>query len=72
MFDIQLLVDIAIGAVALLITVLAIYLALRVLGKLAKIAVILIMIVFVVWLIFADGSPLDGVILSVQNSVAYF
>ncbi len=72
MFDVQLLVDVAIGAVALLITVLAIYLAIRLLGKLAKLAVILIVIVFVLWLVFADGSPLDGVILSVQNYVTCF
>ena len=67
MFDVQLLVDVAIGAVALLVTVLAIYLAVRLLGKLAKFFVIVIVIAFVLWLVFADGSPLDGVILSALN-----
>ena len=72
MFDVQLLVDVAIGAVALLVTVLAIYLALRLLGKLAKLFVIVIVIAFVLWLVFADGSPLDGVILSARNYGMFF
>ena len=72
MFDVQLLVDVAIGAVALLVTVLAIYLALRLLGKLAKFFVIVIVIAFVLWLVFADGSPLDGVILSARNYGMFF
>ena len=72
MFDVQLLVDVAIGAVALLVTVLAIYLAFRLLGKLAKFFVTVIVIVFVLWLLFADGSPLDGVILSARNYGMFF
>lgn len=72
MFDVQLLVDVAIGAVALLVTVLAIYLAFRLLGKLAKFFVTVIVIVFVLWLLFADGSPLDGVILSARNYGIFF
>ena len=68
LFDIQLLVDVAIGAVAILVTFLAIYLALRLLGKLAKLAVILIVVIFVLWLVFAEGSPLDGMILSLQGA----
>ena len=72
MFDVQLLVDVAIGAVALLVTVLAIYLAFRLLGKLAKFFVTVIVIAFVLWLVFADGSPLDWVILSARNYGMFF
>ena len=62
MFDVQLLVDIAIAAVALLVTVLATYLAFRLLGKLAKIFVSILVLVLVIWLLFADGSPLSDII----------
>ena len=70
MFDVQLLVDIAIAAVALLVTVLAIYLAFRLLGKLAKFFVTIIVIVFVLWLLFSDNSFLGDVILLAQGCAA--
>ncbi len=69
MFDVQLLVDIAIAAVALLVTVLAIYLAFRLLGKLAKIFVTIIAIVFVLWLLFSDNSFLGDIISLAQMGV---
>lgn len=58
----ELLVDIAIAAVALLVTALAIYLAFRLLGKLAKFVVAVIVIVFVVWLLFSESSFLGDII----------
>ena len=70
MLALQLLTDIAMAAVALLVTVLAMYLALRLLGKLAKFFIILIAVVLVVWLLFADASPLSGMILAVQNGAS--
>ena len=67
MLVLQLLTDIAMAAVALLVTALAIYLALRLLGKLAKIFITLIVIALVAWLLLADASPLSGVVLLAQN-----
>ncbi len=48
------LADVAFAALALL--VLAIYLAIRLLGKLAKFVIILVLIVLAVWLVFSDKS----------------
>ena len=67
---VQALTDIAKSAVALLITVLAIYLALRLLGKLAKFVITIVVVVFVVWLIFSDSSVLSGIISAVRAGVA--
>ncbi len=71
MFGVQLLVDIAIGAVALLVTVLAIYLAFRLLGKLAKIFVTIWVIVLVIWLLFADSSPLSDMMSLMGGYLTY-
>ena len=48
------LADVAFAALALLVAVLAIYLAIRLLGKLAKFVIILVLIVLAVWLVFSD------------------
>lgn len=50
------LADVAFAALALLVAVLAIYLAIRLLGKLAKFVIILVLIVLAVWLVFSDKS----------------
>lgn len=50
------LTDVAFAALAVLITVLAIYLAIRLLGKLAKFIIILVLIGLAVWLVFSDKS----------------
>lgn len=54
--SLQWLTDVAFAALAILVAVLAIYLAIRLLGKLAKFAVILVLIVLAVWLIFSERS----------------
>ena len=66
-------VDLAVAALAVLITVLACYLALRLLGKIAKFIVIVVLIALAVWFIFSDHSILNGVIsLSLpQTSTAF-
>ncbi|MBR2011259.1 MAG: hypothetical protein IKA06_05905 [Clostridia bacterium] len=68
MFGVDLLVDIATSAVAVLVTVLAIYLAIRLLGKLAKFFIMIVVVVFLIWLFFSDNSFLSEV-LSVARSV---
>ena len=50
------LADVAFAALAFLVAVLAIYLAIRLLGKLAKFVIILVLIVLAVWLVFSDKS----------------
>ena len=60
---VALFTDIAYAALALLIAVLAIYFALRLLGKLAKFVVsviVLIIIAVVLWLIFSDHSIIQA------------
>lgn len=71
MLALQLLTDIAMSAVALLVALLAVYLALRLLGKVAKVIVTIVAIVLVVWLLFADASPLSGMIPSIKNYVPF-
>lgn len=56
----EIFTEIARAAVAMLITVLAIYLSVKLLGKLAKFIITLVVIAFVLWLIFADSSFLSG------------
>ncbi len=68
MFGVDLLVDIAISAVAVLITVLAIYLAMRLLGKLAKFFIVIIVVVFVIWLLLSDSSFLNEIISTVRSA----
>ncbi len=50
------LTDVAFAAIALLVAVLAIYLAIRLLGKLAKFVIILVLIGLAAWLVFSDKS----------------
>ncbi|MBE6603980.1 MAG: hypothetical protein IJC95_05780 [Clostridia bacterium] len=68
MFGVDLLVDIATSAVAVLITVLAIYLAMRLLGKLAKFFIVIIVVVFVIWLLLSDSSFLNEIISTVRSA----
>ena len=68
MFGVDLLVDIATSAVAVLITVLAIYLAMRLLGKLAKFFIMIIVVVFVIWLLVSDSSFLNEIISTVRSA----
>ena len=68
MFGVDLLVDIATSAVAVLITVLAIYLAMRLLGKLAKFFITIIVVVFVIWLLVSDSSFLNQIISTVRSA----
>jgi len=67
---VQTLIDIAKSAVALLITVLAIYLAVRLLGKLAKFVIVVVVVVFVVWLIFSESSFLGDIIAAARAGIA--
>ncbi|MBR2311899.1 MAG: hypothetical protein IKA46_01245 [Clostridia bacterium] len=67
MFGVDLLVDIATSAVAVLITVLAIYLAIRLLGKLAKFFIMIIVVVFLIWLFFSDSSFLSEIISTAKS-----
>ena len=62
----EMLTDIAYAAIALLITVLAIYLSIRLLGKLAKFVIILVVIAVVLWFIFGDNSILKDVIADLE------
>lgn len=50
------LADVAFAAIAFLVAVLAIYLAIRLLGKLAKFVIILVLLVLAAWLVFSDKS----------------
>ena len=67
---VQTLTDIAKSAVALLITVLAIYLAVRLLGKLAKFVITIVVVVFVAWLLLSDNSILGDIISAVRAGIA--
>ena len=56
---VELFGDIAYAALALLVAVLALYFALRVLGRIAKFVVtvvVLIVVAVVLWIIFKDGG----------------
>ncbi len=58
MLNLEFFTDIATAALAVLIAVLACYLALRLLGKLAKFLITVVIIVLVVWFVFSDHSIL--------------
>ncbi|MBQ8357013.1 MAG: hypothetical protein IJX39_04295 [Clostridia bacterium] len=58
---VELFTDIAYAALALLVAVLAIYLAIRLLGKLAKFIIFVVVVVLVLWFIFSDNSILQTV-----------
>ena len=53
------LADIARAAIALLVSVLAIYLSLRLLGKVAKFVITAVVIALVLWFLFSDNSILQ-------------
>ena len=52
--------DIAVAAVALLVTVLAIYLSLKLLGKIAKFVIVVVVIAAILWFLFSDHSILQS------------
>ena len=56
----ELLTQLAHGALTVLITLLAIYLSLRLLGRIAKFAITLIVIAAVLWFILSDNSILQS------------
>lgn len=58
MLNVSFFTDIATAALAVLIAVLASYLALRLLGKLAKFLITVVIILLVVWFVFSDHSIL--------------
>ena len=60
MLNVDIFVDIATAALAVLIAVLACYLALRLLGQIAKFLVIVVVILLVAWFVFGNGSPISG------------
>ena len=56
----EFLTQLAHGALTVLITLLAIYLSLRLLGRIAKFAITLIVIAAVLWFILSDNSILQS------------
>ncbi len=58
MVDIELLKSIGVMTVGVLVAILAVYLALRFLGKFAKIAIGIVVLVVVLWLVFSENSVL--------------
>ena len=52
----EILIQLAHGAIALLIAVVAIYLALKLLGKIAKFVIIVVVIALVLWFVLSDHS----------------
>lgn len=56
----EFLIQLAHGAVALLIAALAIYLSLRLLGKIAKFVIAVIVIAVVLWFLLSDHSILQS------------
>ena len=57
--DLRIFTSIAYAALALLITVLAIYLSLKLLGKIAKFVIIGVVVAAVLWFLFSDHSVLQ-------------
>ncbi|MBQ9802717.1 MAG: hypothetical protein IJW51_06585 [Clostridia bacterium] len=56
------LTTIATGAVAVLVAVLAVYLALRVLGKIAKIVIAVVAFALILWLLFSGRGILNDLL----------
>lgn len=69
MFETQFLVDIATSALAILVAVLAIYLAFRLLGKVAKFVVTAVVIVVVAWFLFSNNGALGDIISEVKSAL---
>lgn len=57
----ELLLQVAHGAVAVLISLLAIYLSIKLLGKIAKFVIGVILIALVLWFLLSDNSILQTV-----------
>ena len=57
----EFLTQLAHGALAILISVLAIYLSLRLLGRIAKFVITLVVIAVVLWFIFSENSILQSI-----------
>ena len=53
--------DVAISAISVLITLIAIYLSVRLLGKLAKFVIGIVLIAFLIWLFVSDNSILSTI-----------
>ena len=53
--------DIAISTISVLITLIAIYLSVRLLGKLAKFVIGVVIVAFLVWLFVSDNSILSTI-----------
>ncbi|MBE6604146.1 MAG: hypothetical protein E7639_00365 [Ruminococcaceae bacterium] len=71
MFDVQILVDVAIAAVAILVAILAVYLAMRLLGKLAKFAIGVIVVALVLWFVFSDNSFLSDILPALKHGANF-
>ena len=65
MFDLQILSDIAVTLVMVLVAVLAVYFALRFLGKVARIVVALVVTAIVLWLLFSGNGVLGDLFAAV-------
>ena len=57
----DILFQIAKGAIALLVAVVAIYLAIKLLGKIAKFVIIVVIIALIVWFVFSNPDILAKV-----------
>ena len=57
--DLQFFIDLSWAALAVLVAVLAIYLALRLLGKFAKLFITVVVILLVLWFLFSNHSILQ-------------
>ena len=57
----EFLTQLAQGAIALLIAALAIYLALRLLGKVAKFVIVLVVIAVVLWFCLSNDSVMQSI-----------
>lgn len=62
LLSMALLTTIATGAVAVLVAVLAVYLALRVLGKLAKLVIGIVAVALILWLLFSGRGMLNDLL----------
>lgn len=57
--DLQFFIDLSWAALAVLVAVLAIYLALRLLGKFAKLLITVVVVLLVLWFLFSNHSILQ-------------
>ena len=72
MFDVQILVDVAVASVAVLVAILAVYLSMRLLGKLAKFVIGVIVVALVLWFVFSDSSFLSDLLPAIGQSAGLF